>query len=147
MARFGDRRQGSQTPQGSMVGAVRLPSGPMQFRARAMMRAVVVLPTPAHPGEHEGVRDAARGEGVAQRADQRVLADQAGEILRPVLARQHAIGLRARAPAELRGGGGASKPKPGSWLSSIVLSGAFGNRRRLADDPKRRLVTAASFRT
>ena len=41
--------QGSHTPQGWMVGSVRLPSGPMQLSARAMMRAVVVLPTPRTP--------------------------------------------------------------------------------------------------
>ena len=41
--------QGSQTPQGWIVGSVRLPSGPMQLSARAMMRAVVVLPTPRTP--------------------------------------------------------------------------------------------------
>ena len=41
--------QGSQTPQGWMVGSLPLPSAPMQFRARAMMRAVVVLPTPRTP--------------------------------------------------------------------------------------------------
>ncbi len=38
----------SQTPQGSTV-APPLPSLPMQFSARAMMRAVVVLPTPRTP--------------------------------------------------------------------------------------------------
>jgi hypothetical protein len=42
-------RQGSHTPQGSMVGEVRLPSGPTQLSARAMMRAVVVFPTPRTP--------------------------------------------------------------------------------------------------
>ncbi|MEJ1967514.1 MAG: hypothetical protein WDN03_02580 [Rhizomicrobium sp.] len=41
--------QGSQTPQGWMVGSLRVPSGPMQLSARAMMRAVVVLPTPRTP--------------------------------------------------------------------------------------------------
>ena len=41
--------QGSQTPQGWMVGPVCLPSAPMQFNARAMMRAVVVFPTPRTP--------------------------------------------------------------------------------------------------
>ncbi len=40
---------GSQTPQGWMVGSLRVPSGPMQLSARAMMRAVVVLPTPRTP--------------------------------------------------------------------------------------------------
>ena len=38
----------SQTPHGFTVGPPR-PSGPMQFRARAMMRAVVVLPMPRVP--------------------------------------------------------------------------------------------------
>ena len=37
-----------QTPHGSAVGPP-VPSGPMQFSARAMMRAVVVLPTPRTP--------------------------------------------------------------------------------------------------
>lgn len=38
----------AQTPHGSAVGPP-CPSGPMQFSARAMMRAVVVLPTPRTP--------------------------------------------------------------------------------------------------
>ncbi len=38
----------SQTPQGEAVGPP-LPSCPTQLRARAMMRAVVVLPTPRTP--------------------------------------------------------------------------------------------------
>ena len=37
-----------QTPQGDAVGPPP-PSGPMQFSARAMMRAVVVLPMPRTP--------------------------------------------------------------------------------------------------
>ena len=41
--------QGSHTPQGRIVGWVSLPSGPMQLSARAMIRAVVVLPTPRTP--------------------------------------------------------------------------------------------------
>ena len=40
--------QFSQTPQGVMVGPP-LPSGPVQLSARAMIRAVVVLPTPRTP--------------------------------------------------------------------------------------------------
>ena len=40
--------QFGQTPQGSAVGPP-APSGPVQFSARAMMRAVVVLPTPRTP--------------------------------------------------------------------------------------------------
>ena len=38
----------AQTPQGSAVGPPD-PSGPVQFKARAIMRAVVVLPTPRTP--------------------------------------------------------------------------------------------------
>ncbi len=41
-------RQGSQIPQGSIVG-LPVPSGPMQFSPLAMIRAVVVLPTPRTP--------------------------------------------------------------------------------------------------
>ena len=41
-------RQLAHTPHGSMVGPP-VPSGPMQLRARAMIRAVVVLPTPRTP--------------------------------------------------------------------------------------------------
>ena len=41
-------RHGSHTPHGSIVGPP-CPSGPTQFMARAMMRAVVVLPTPRTP--------------------------------------------------------------------------------------------------
>jgi hypothetical protein len=63
----------------------------MQFSARARMRAVVVLPTPAHAGQHEGMRQPARRDGVAQRAHQRLLADHLGEGLRPVFARKDAI--------------------------------------------------------
>jgi hypothetical protein len=40
--------QCSQVPQGLTVSAP-VPSGPVQFSARAMMRAVVVLPTPRTP--------------------------------------------------------------------------------------------------
>jgi hypothetical protein len=41
-------RQGSQTPQGSVVGPP-VPSGPMQFSPLATIRAVVVLPVPRMP--------------------------------------------------------------------------------------------------
>ncbi len=41
-------RHGSHTPHGAAVGPP-LPSGPTQFKARARMRAVEVLPTPRTP--------------------------------------------------------------------------------------------------
>jgi hypothetical protein len=40
--------QCSQAPQGAAVGPPS-PLGPMQFSARAMIRAVVVFPTPRTP--------------------------------------------------------------------------------------------------
>jgi hypothetical protein len=46
----------------------------------------------AHAGQHPGLGDAAGGKGVGQRADHRLLADQVGEILRAVLARQNTVG-------------------------------------------------------
>ena len=46
----------------------------------------------AYSGHDEGVRDSVRLEGVLQRADHRVLADQVGECLRAVLARQNLVG-------------------------------------------------------
>ena len=87
--------QGSHTPQGSVVGPP-VPSGPMQFSPLAMIRAVVVLPTPRTPGHHEGMRDPVRRKGVFQRAHHRLLPDQIGKGLRAVLARQHLIGFLGR---------------------------------------------------
>src|SRR5882672_9768074 len=49
----------------------------------------------AHAGQHEGVRDPSRCEGVAQRLDQSLLPDEPGEVLGPVFPRQHAVGFRA----------------------------------------------------
>ncbi len=45
----------------------------------------------AHAGEHIGLGDAARGEGVAQRAHHGVLADQLGEDSRAVFARKRRV--------------------------------------------------------
>ena len=55
-----------------------------------------------HPGQHEGVGDAARGEGVGQGPDHGLLADQVLEGARPVFPRQHRIGLAV--PFDRRGG-------------------------------------------
>ena len=51
------------------------------------------LADPAHAGEHEGVGDAAGGEGVGQGADHRLLADQVLEALRPVFAGEDGVGV------------------------------------------------------
>ncbi len=65
----------------------------MQFSPLAMMRAVVVLPTPRTPGHHEGMGDAVRLERVAQGAHHRLLPDQVGKGLRPVFPGKNLIGL------------------------------------------------------
>ncbi len=55
------------------------------------------LAHPAHTGQHIGLRDTARGEGVAQCPHHGLLPDQLAEQLRPVFSRQrdvtHANGL------------------------------------------------------
>ena len=50
----------------------------------------------AHAGEHVGLRDAAAVEGVGERPDHRLLADQIGEALRPVFAGKHPVGAGTR---------------------------------------------------
>ena len=50
------------------------------------------LADPAHAREHPGLRNAAALEGVRNRADHRILADQIREGRWPVFAREHAIG-------------------------------------------------------
>ena len=46
----------------------------------------------AHAGEDIGLVDAARGEGIGERAHHRLLADEVLEAHRPVFSRQHPIG-------------------------------------------------------
>ena len=78
--------QASHWPQGSAVGPL------TQFSARARMRAVVVLPTPRGPAEHERLREPAAGQRVAQRPRHRLLSDDIVEPLRPPLAGDDLIG-------------------------------------------------------
>ena len=54
------------------------------------------LADPAHAGEHIGLRNAPGGEGIAQGLDHGVLADQLGEDLGPVFARQGRMAARGR---------------------------------------------------
>ena len=76
----------SHSPHGSGVGPF------TQFSARARMRAVVVLPTPRGAGEHERLREPAARQRVAQRARDRLLADDVVEPLRAPLAGEDLIG-------------------------------------------------------
>ena len=66
----------------------------------------------ADAGEHVGLRDAAGAEGVGERADHRLLADEIGEALRAVFAGKHAIG----------GGAAAVRCRPWS-VPRLALSG------------------------
>jgi hypothetical protein len=66
----------------------------MQFIALAISRAVDVFPTRPHAGHQKGVRQPVALDRVAERLHHRVLPDQLLEALRPVFAREHAIGLR-----------------------------------------------------
>ncbi len=50
------------------------------------------LADPANPGEQEGMGNAPALDGVGERRHHRILADQLGEGLRPVLAGEHTIG-------------------------------------------------------
>ena len=51
------------------------------------------LADPANTGQHEGMRQPAKRQRVAKGAHKRLLADQFGKSLRPVLACQHAIAV------------------------------------------------------
>ena len=88
--------QGSQTPQGWMVGSRALAVGPDAVERARDDAGGGGLAHPAHARQHEGMGDAAGGEGVGQGAHQRFLPDQAGEIGGAVFARQDAIGLGGR---------------------------------------------------
>ena len=75
----------------------------------------------AHAGQHEGVGDAVRLEGVAQRAHHRLLADQVGEGLGPVLAGEHAVG-------GFGGGLGQEIPKVRVRLAPTYAAAAIATR-------------------
>jgi len=116
-----------QTPQGSGVGpplAVR--AGAVQAPGDDPRRGG--LADAADAGEHEGMGDAARGEGVPQRAHHRLLADQVGQA------------CRAIAPGENPVGG---------WLGRAqrAADGMGRRKRKTGERPGAELVTAASFRT
>ena len=84
----------------------------------------------ANARQHEGMGDPPGGEGVGQGADQRLLADQAGEILRAVFARQHLVLGAARA--------GAGRPEAQGWFLRLVHAGVRrGVRWETGDDPGR----------
>lgn len=82
--------QFSQMPHGWVVGPP-LPSGPVQLRALAISRAVVVLPTPRMPGQNISVVKAVVVDGVGQGLHQRILPQQIFKILRAVFAGENHI--------------------------------------------------------
>ncbi len=118
-----------------MVGAV-----PLAVRADAVERAGDDargggLAHAAHAGEHEGMGDAAGGEGVGQRAHQRLLPDQAGEVAGAGICAPgpDRAQRRPRELARWRRGVEAQ-----TWFLALVhrVSALSEYRRRLADDPK-----------
>ena len=118
----GEDRAAVGADAAGLGGRAALPSGPMQLSARAMMRAVVVLPTPRTPVSMKACATRPGGEGVAQRAHHRLLADQLVEGLRAVFARQHPVGGVAAAAA----GGGASPNRPGPSCGGVSAAVASG---------------------
>ncbi|GAC1479162.1 MAG: hypothetical protein NVS2B11_03120 [Acetobacteraceae bacterium] len=147
-----------QTPQGVAVGPP-VPSGPMQFSARAMMRAVVVLPTPRTP---VSIQAWARRPWAKALRRMRTIASWpiscskvAGRYLR-ASTRYGAAGS-AWATGAAAGAGSPNRPGPsgggsGRMSSSnpdIVGAGPPGGLRggRPNERPERELVAAASFRT
>ena len=98
----------------------------------------------AHARQHEGMGDAAGGEGVGQGAHQRLLPDQAGEIGGAVFARQHAIGLGRRPGRETVFGHGRTIARRAAARRQIrtVICGKVR-----AGTTRTEFVTAASFRT
>ena len=78
------------------------------------------LSHPAHAGQDIGLGDAAGGEGVGERPDHGLLADEVIERLRPVFSRQHAIGRRRR-----HGNGGRRGRR-----AEIEAEGRFIRRRQ-----------------
>ena len=63
----------------------------------------------AHAREDIGLVNAARGEGIGERAHHRLLADEVFEAHRPVFSRQHPIGRGRRRGLQLRRQGRANR--------------------------------------
>ncbi len=90
----------------------------------------------AHPGQNIGLVDAFEVEGVRQRPDHGVLADQILEARGAVFAGKHAIGSRLCAGLVLRGDGAQSRPGTGfvvgvqRWFHATVRhrAGPLGER-------------------
>ena len=138
--RGGPRRspvQFAQTPQGSGVGPP-WPSGPVQLSARAMMRAVVVLPTPRMPVSRKAcaMRPVAKALlSVRTSASWPISSPKAGRA-----------GTCARAPVG-RAAVGGWRRACGCGHHRPAGVRRRGPRREAGRRPGPKLVTAASFRT
>ena len=111
------------------------------------------LAHPAHAGQHEGMGQAAGGDGIGQGTDHRLLADQFGKGRGPVFPGQYAIGLgrgfrrnqmvRHRARLWPPQGARASRGRKKAPERAMAASAGVGDwtTTRIG------FVTAASFRT
>ena len=134
-------RQWSHSPQGCggrparAVGADAIERAGDDPRGRRLADA-------AHPGQDEGMGDAAGGDRVRQGADHRLLADQLGEGLRPVFAGEHAIGGRRVAHCTKPGSAsGRPDDDPGRNSLRLLPSGPD----RVGEGPVRRRPPAALY--
>ncbi len=107
------------------------------------------LADPAHAGKHEGLRDPPGGNRVRQGADNRLLPDDLGKALRPVLAGEDAVGDPGVAHCLTAGCDAGVGGTVSGARSGRRIFGRFWPERggRPNNDPGRALVTAASFRT
>ena len=95
------------------------------------------LADPAHAGEEIGLMDAIGGEGIGQRPDHRLLADQIVEGRGPVFSREHAIDGRRLlcvrkelVHSDSIGVGGASWRPEGRSHNAAVADRGYSSRRR-----------------
>ncbi len=91
MAAFGNRDAGLADAAG-LDGRTALPVFSNAVQTLGNDSCSRCLAHTTHAGQHEGMGDAVGLESVAERAYHRILADQIGEGLGPVLAREDAVG-------------------------------------------------------
>ena len=87
---LGDGHAGLAAPAGLDLAGRQIAAGAVQGAGDDPGRRR--LAHSAHAGEQIGMGHPPRAQGVGERAHHRLLADEFGESLRPVLAREHPVG-------------------------------------------------------